>query len=282
MKYITLNNGIIMPELGLGTYLLSPDEAQNSTTFALNNGYELIDTANAYVNEKGVGRGIKASKLKREEIFLETKLWPYFYEDDTAIDKTLERLGTDYIDLMILHQPAGNYLAGYRQLEKAYKQGKLKAIGISNFNVAETKEIIEKCEIKPVLTQVECHPYYPQNELNEFLNKENIALQCWYPLGGRGNDSLLSNDLFKELASKYNKTVAQVILRWHVQKGFVVIPGSKSEAHILDNINIFDFEITDGDMKKIATLDKGTPFYVRNDANLQQYAIWRPDVDGQK
>ena len=153
MEYIELNNGIKMPMLGLGTYLLTPDEAENSVEVALKNGYKLIDTANAYVNEKAVGRGIKKSEIDRSEIFLETKLWPSFYEDDDAIEKTLKRLDTDYIDLMILHQPAGNYIEGYKKLEKAYKEGKLKSIGISNFNEEEIQEILDKCEVKPELIQ---------------------------------------------------------------------------------------------------------------------------------
>ena len=282
MEYTTLNNGIKIPMLGLGTYLLEPDDAQRSVKFALDNGYELIDTANAYVNEKAVGRGIKASKLKREEMFLETKLWPCFYEDDSAIDKTLERLGTDYIDLMILHQPAGNYFSGYGQLVKAYKEGKLKSIGISNFNEKEVMDIINNFDVKPTLIQVEANPYYPQDKLNELLKKEGIILQSWYPLGGRGNNSLLANETFKKLADKYHKTTAQVILRWHVEKGYVVIPGSKSEQHILDNINIFDFSLSAEDMKEIAKLDKGKPFYVRDDARLKQFAAWHPDVENQK
>ena len=191
MEYIELNNGIKMPMLGLGTYLLTPDEAENSVEVALKNGYKLIDTANAYVNEKAVGRGIKKSEIDRSEIFLETKLWPSFYEDDDAIEKTLKRLDTDYIDLMILHQPAGNYIEGYKKLEKAYKEGKLKSIGISNFNEEEIQEILDKCEVKPELIQVESHPYFPRIELNKYLKKHNIALQSWYPLGGRGNNSIM-------------------------------------------------------------------------------------------
>lgn len=282
MNYITLNNGIKIPQLGLGTFMLSPDEAQHSTTFALNHGYELIDTANAYVNEKGVGRGMKASQRKREEIFLETKLWPCFYKDETAIDQTLERLGTDYIDLMILHQPAGDYLSGYKQLEKAYKEGKLKSIGISNFNEDEIMNLLEHCEIIPSLIQVEAHPYYPQTELLKSLKKHNIALQAWYPLGGRGNQSIMNEPVIKKIAQKHQKTTAQVILRWHIQKGFVVIPGSKSEAHILDNIDIFDFELSNEDMKEIASLEKSTTIYHRTDEQLQQFALWHPDVEHQK
>lgn len=279
MEYITLNNGVKMPVLGLGTYLLEPREAENSVKWALSNGYELIDTANAYQNEIAVGRAIKESSKNRENIFLETKLWPCFYEDDEAIDNTLKRLDTDYIDLMILHQPAGNYIAGYKQLEKAYKQGKLKAIGISNFNEDEIQEVLDKCEIKPTLIQVEAHPYYAQKDLRKILVKNNIVLQSWYPLGGRGNHSILEEPIIVELSKKYHKSSAQIILRWHIQIGFIVIPGSKSEGHIQDNINVFDFVLTDEEMNKINQLEKGTPFYGRKQENIDRYASWVPNVN---
>ena len=282
MQYITLNNKVKMPALGLGTYLLEPDDAQAAVTFALDNGYELIDTANAYVNEKAVGRGMRASGKTREEIFLETKLWPCFYESDTAVDETLERLGTDYIDLMILHQPAGDYISGYRKLEAAYKAGKLRAIGISNFNIDEIKNLLEQCEVVPALIQVKCHPRFPQTELKEFLAKQGIVLQSWYPLSGRGNSSLLNDATVTEIAAKHGKTPAQVLMRWQVQQGNVVIPGSKTPAHIADNINVFDFELDAGDMAKIAALDAGEPYYVRTDEALASFAAWHPDVEGQK
>lgn len=282
MEYKILNNGIKMPMFGIGTFMLTPDEAEESVYNALKNGYRLIDTANAYVNEKAVGRGIKKSGLAREEIFLETKLWPAFYEDNEAIDKTLKRLDTDYIDLMILHQPAGNYIEGYKKLEKAYKEGKLKAIGISNFSEEEIQEIMNKCEIKPTLIQVEAHPYYSQTKLNEFLKKEKIALQSWYPLGGKGNTKLIDEKIFAELSEKYHKSSAQIILRWHIQMGYIVIPGSRSESHIKENIDIFDFELTDEEMKMISMLDKNVPFYIRTDEALKGFANWCPDVEGQK
>lgn len=282
MEYKILNNGVKMPMLGIGTYLLTPDEAENSVCIALKNGYRLIDTANAYVNERAVGRGIKKSGVDRKEIFLETKLWPSFYEDDDAVDKTLERLGTDYIDLMILHQPAGNYIEGYRKLEKAYKEGKLRAIGISNFSEEEIKEIMAKCEVKPTLIQVEAHPYYPRTSLNKFLIENDIALQSWYPLGGKGNTTMINEDVFSKLAKKYNKTNAQIILRWHIQMGYIVIPGSRSENHIKENIDIMNFALTEDEMKEISKLEKNEPFYIRKDEDLKRFAAWVPDVEGQK
>ena len=282
MNHITLNNGVEMPLVGLGTYQLSPDEAQASVTFALDNGYELIDTANVYVNERGVGRGMRASTKAREDVFLETKLWPSFYDSGTAVDETLERLGVAYIDLMILHQPAGNIRAGYRKLEDAYRAGKLRSIGISNFNAAEVQHLIDECEVMPALIQTECHPYFPQTELKKLLAQHNIALQAWYPLGGRGNDSIMGEPLIGELAKAHGKSPAQVILRWHVQQGNIVIPGSKTPSLIAQNIELFDFALTDEEMARIAALDRGDTIYHRTPELLDQYLHFVPDVDGQE
>ena len=281
MEYATLNNGLKMPMAGIGTFLLSPDEAEASVLAALEDGYRLIDTANAYVNEKAVGRAMKKSGLKREEIFLETKLWPSFYEDEDAVDKTLERLGTDYIDLLLLHQPAGNYVAGYRQMEKAYKEGKVRAIGLSNFNQGQIEEILSLCEVKPAVLQTEVHPYFQERELKKFLERAGMVIQAWYPLG-HGDKALLEEPLFAELAKKYGKTNAQVILRWHIQAGNIVIPGSKNPAHIKDNFDLFDFSLTEEEMAKITALDKDTRYYTSTPEMLRRYVEMVPDVDGQK
>ena len=281
MEYATLNNGLKMPMAGIGTFLLSPDEAEASVLAALEDGYRLIDTANAYVNEKAVGRAMKKSGLKREEIFLETKLWPSFYEDEEAVDKTLERLGTDYIDLLLLHQPAGNYVAGYRQMEKACKEGKVRAIGLSNFNQGQIEEILSLCEVKPAVLQTEVHPYFQERELKKFLERAGMVIQAWYPLG-HGDKALLEEPLFAELAKKYGKTNAQVILRWHIQAGNIVIPGSKNPAHIKDNFDLFDFSLTEEEMAKITALDKDTRYYTSTPEMLRRYAEMVPDVDGQK
>lgn len=281
MEFATLNNGLKMPMAGIGAFLLSPDEAEASVLAALEDGYRLIDTANAYVNEKAVGRAMKKSGLPREEIFLETKLWPSFYENDDAVDKTLERLGTDTIDLLLIHQPAGNYVAGYRQMEKAYKEGKVKAIGLSNFNQGQIEEILGLCQVKPAVLQTEVHPYFQEQELKKFLSKEGMVIQAWYPLG-HGDKALLEEPLFTQLGKKYGKTNAQIILRWHIQDGNIVIPGSKNPAHIKDNFDLFDFSLTEEEMEKIAALDKNTRYYYSTPEMLKKYAEIVPDVDGQK
>lgn len=281
MEYVTLNNGVKMPMAGIGTFLLTPDEAEASVLSALECGYRLIDTANAYVNEKAVGRGIKRSGVAREEIFLETKLWPSFYENDDAVDKTLERLGTDYIDLLLIHQPAGNYIAGYKQMEKAYKEGKVKAIGLSNFNEAQIKEILDTCEVKPAILQTEVHPYSQEKKLKQFLDQNGIVIQAWYPLG-HGDKALINEKLFTELGKKYGKSNAQIILRWHIQSGDVVIPGSKNPTHIKDNFDLFDFSLTADEMAEIAAMDKQKRYYTSSPELLEKYVQMVPDVDGQK
>lgn len=281
MEYAMLNNGVKMPMAGIGTFLLSPDEAEVSVLSALQCGYRLIDTANAYVNEKAVGRAMKRSGLKREEIFLETKLWPSFYEQDDAVDKTLARLDTDYIDLLLIHQPAGNYIAGYRQMEKAYKEGKVRAIGLSNFNEAQIREILEICEVKPSVLQTEVHPYSQEKALKQFLAQEGMVIQAWYPLG-HGDKALINEPLFTELAQKYGKSNVQIILRWHIQDGNIVIPGSKNAEHIRDNFDLFDFSLSDEEMAKIAAMDQKKRYYTSTPEMLDRYVQMVPPVDEQK
>lgn len=280
-KYVKLNNGVEMPVTGIGTFLLSPDEAEASVLSALQGGYRLIDTANAYVNEKAVGRAMKKSGVPREEIFLETKIWPAFYEQKDAVEKTLQRLDTDYIDLLLIHQPAGNYRAGYRLMEKAYKEGKVKAIGLSNFNKEQIQEILNICEVKPAILQTEVHPYFQEKELKAFLNKESMVIQAWYPLG-HGDKALINEPVFTKLAEKYGKSNAQVILRWHIQAGNIVIPGSKNPDHIRDNFDLFDFALTDEEMAQVAAVDKNKRYYTSTPQMLEGYVKMVPDVDGQK
>ena len=271
MNYVELNNGVKMPNVGIGTFLLQPEDAENSVREALKMGYRLIDTANAYVNERAVGRGIKASSVPREEIFVSTKLWPTEYENENAIDETLERLGLDYIDLLFLHQPGGNYKAGYKQLEKAYKEGKIKAIGVSNFEDEFIEDILNNFEIIPQVEQVECHPYFQQDKLREITEPKNIKIMCWYPLG-HGDKSLMEEPIITELASKYNKSTAQIILKWHTQMGFIVIPGSKNVNHIKDNFDLFDFELTSEEMKQICSLNKNYRYFYPSMEQLKEFA----------
>ncbi len=278
MEYVTLNNGIKCPAIGIGTYMLKPEDARNSVREALKMGYSLIDTANAYVNERAVGRGMKESGIKREDIFLSTKLWPSEYENPDAVNETLARLGVDYVDLLYIHQPAGNWLEGYRLLEKAYKEGKARSIGISNFEGRYIEELETKWEIAPQFIQVEAHPYFTQKELRKTLDKYDIKLMSWYPLG-HGDKSLINEPVFAELGKKYGKSPAQIILRWHTQMGFVVIPGSKNVDHIRDNLNILDFTLTDEEMQTIARLDKGQRYYHRTEEQLVQFAAWHPKFE---
>ena len=260
MEYFTLNNGNRMPMAGIGTFMISPEDAEKAVESALRSGVRLIDTANAYMNESATGRGIKNSGVPREEIFLVSKLWPTVYEKETAVDEMLARLGTDYVDVLFLHQPTDNWREGYRNIEKAVKEGKVRSIGLSNFSEEEVQEAIDTMEIRPQLVQVEAHPYYPQTELKKLLAKTGMGLMAWSPIG-HGDKNLISEPVFTKLAEKYGKSNAQIILRWHVQSGNVVFPGSRNPEHIRDNFDIFDFELTDEEMAQIAKVDKNVRYY---------------------
>ncbi|MFX3617992.1 MAG: aldo/keto reductase [Sporolactobacillus sp.] len=255
---ITLNNGVEMPLLGIGTFRIRPEDAEKSVEYALKNGYRLIDTANLYMNEKAVGRGIKKSGVPREGIFVTTKLWPTEYpfeQAKKAIDDTLKRLDTEYVDLLLLHQDVGDIEGAWKAMEQAVDAGKVKAIGISNFSDKTMQRILSVCRIKPAVLQTECHPYLQETALKERLSKDGIHIMAWYPLGS-ANKKLLNEEVFTRLAKKYNKSNVQIILRWHTQAGNIVIPGSKNQSHIQSNGHIFDFELTRDEMKEINALNK--------------------------
>ena len=282
MEYLKLNNGVEMPVEGLGTFLMTPAEAEAASLAALEAGYEHIDTANAYMNEKAVGRAIAKSGVDREKLFVSTKLWPSVYEaGDAAVDGTLARLGLEYVDMLILHQPVGDYLAAWKTMEKAYRDGKVRALGLSNFPQDKIAEVIGAAEIKPQLVTVECHPYFAQTELRGFLEPYGIVIEAWYPLG-HGDDALQAEPVFTELAGKYGKTPAQVILRWHTQMGTSIIPGSKNPQHIADNADIFDFTLTDDEMARIAELDGTKKYYEATEEALAGYLAMKPDFDSQE
>lgn len=278
--YFTLSNGIKMPAVGIGTFMTSPEQAEQAVYDALTCGYRMIDTANAYMNERAVGRGMKKSGIKREDIFLSTKIWPSEYEKEGAVDKTLELIGTDYIDLLYIHQPSGNFMAGYRLLEKAYREGKIKAIGISNFHDEKLKKLLAECKIKPHVIQLEEHPYFSDTKTLDMLADCETKLVAWYPLG-HGDKALLEETVFTELAAKYKKTTAQIILRWHVQKGTCVIPGSTNKEHIIENIDIFDFALTEEEMSAINKMNKNTRYYVSTPEMEEAYAGYAIDLDAQ-
>ncbi|WP_099975313.1 aldo/keto reductase [Lactobacillus terrae] len=270
-----------MPTIGLGTFQMSSEDAENAVKNALQSGYQLIDTASAYMNEKAVGRGIKESGISRDQIFLSSKLWPSLYNDENAVDDTLARLDTDYLDLLFIHQPSGDFMAGYRQLEKAYREGKIKAIGISNFEGEDLQKLLDEAEIKPQVIQVEAHPYYTQDVVRKTLEQYGTRIMAWYPLG-HGDSSLINEPVFSELAKKYNKSNVQIILRWHMQMGFIVIPGSTNPEHLKSNIDIFDFELTDEEMSEISKVNKNVRYYVPNKQQTDAYANAQLDFSNEK
>lgn len=275
MEYVTLYNGVKVPSLGIGTFMISPEDTENSVYQALKIGYRMIDTANAYLNEEAVGKALKRAIdegiVKREDVFLSTKLWPTLYEKEGAVDDTLKRLGVDYVDLLFIHQPAGNFVAGYKQIEKAYKEGKAKSLGISNMHDEKLEKLLAAAEIKPHVIQLEVHPYCTEKAIMARLEEYGTKLMGWYPLG-HGDAGLFKEPVFEKLADKYRKSAAQVILRWHVQKGFITIPGSKNPDHIRANFDIFDFALTDDEMAEIAKLDGKKKYYNPDAATEENYA----------
>lgn len=281
MMTFTLSNGLSMPAVGIGTFMMSPAAAEQAVLDALACGYRMIDTAQAYMNERAVGRAMKKSGVAREDIFLSTKIWASQYLTEGTVEKSLELLGTDYVDLMFIHQPAGDFMAGYRKLEKAYKEGKVKSIGISNFHDEKLEKLLAECEIKPHVIQMEAHPYYMDEKTIGMLKDCGCRVMAWYPLG-HGDKVLLGEPIFTKLAEKYGKSAAQVVLRWHVQVGNQVIPGSTNPEHIKANADIFDFELTDAEMEEIAKLNKNVRYYNATPEMEEGYAGYAIDLDSQE
>ena len=257
-KTIKLNSGYEIPLNGIGTYSLLNDVCYNSILYALQNGVRLIDTAYIYNNEEEVGKAVRDSKINRKDIFIITKLYPNQYNDaEKAINDALKKLNVEYIDMMLLHHPGNNDVEAYKAIEKAIKEGKIRSVGLSNWYIKELKEFLPKINIMPALVQNEIHPYYQDTEVIEYIQSLGIAVQGWYPLGGRGHQKELLNDkVLKDIAQKHNKSVAQIILRWNLQRGVIVIPGSSNREHIIENTEIYDFELSDDDMKRISELNR--------------------------
>lgn len=261
---LTLNDGNTIPQFGFGTYMIEGDvETEKVCSEALSLGYRHIDTAHAYQNERGVGEAVRKSGIPREDVWVTSKLWPSEYGEGVtseAIDKMLDRLGTGYIDLLLLHQQFGDYMGAWKDMERAVKDGRVRSIGLSNFEPDRLEQVLGAAEIKPSVLQVECHPYYPQRELRKRIAPYGTVIECWYPLG-HGDKGLLGDPTIVALAEKYGKSPAQIILRWDVQEGNIVIPKTLNTEHMAQNIDVFDFELTEGDMESIANMDSGTRYF---------------------
>ena len=262
-KTVLLNSGYTMPIMGLGTYALDHDTCVNSVMTLIENGGRLIDTAYMYGNEEAVGEGVRRAMAEygvpREEIFVITKIYPNQFSDpEAAIDMALEKLNIGYIDMMLLHHPGGNDVKAYLAMEKYVQEGKIRSLGLSNWYIEELADFLPQVNIMPALVQNEIHPYYQEQEVVPFIQEKGIVVQCWYPLGGRGyTKELLTDETITAIASAHGVSAAQVILRWDLQRGVVVIPGSSNPDHIRENLDLFSFELTSEEMDRIAALDRG-------------------------
>ena len=274
MEYNKLYNGVEMPKLGYGVFLVSPDECERCVSDALSVGYRLIDTAQAYQNEEGVGNAWRKSGIKREDLFLVTKVWISNNGEEKAaksIDESLRKLQTEYIDLLLIHQAYGDVFGTWRAMEKAYRAGKVRAIGVSNFQAGRFFDFAHYVELKPMVNQLECNTLSQQTGIEPTLNEFDTKMMAWYPLGGQGTDSIIKSDLLSAIGSKYNKTAAQVALRWLTQRDIVAIPKSSHKERMAQNIDIFDFNLSDDEMAQIAkmnqhdagTRDFGDPQFVK-------------------
>lgn len=276
MDYVTLANGVKMPQLGYGVYQVTKEECKRCVLDALDVGYRAIDTAQSYFNEAEVGEAIAESGIDRKEIFLTTKVWieHYGYEQaKESVLQSMEKLKTDYIDLVLLHQPFADYYGAYRALEDLYEEGKLRAIGVSNFYPDRLVDIASFARIKPMVNQIETHPLNQQIEAHEWLKKYGVIHEAWAPFGeGRGN--MFTNPVLQEIGKKYDKTVAQVILRWQLQRGIVIIPKSTHKERMAQNLDVFDFTLTDEDMQDIAALDtKTSSFFSHQDPAIVEWFV---------
>lgn len=274
MEYIKLYNGVQMPTLGYGVFLVSSEECERCVSDALSVGYRLIDTAQAYQNEEGVGNAWRKSGIKREELFLVTKVWISNAGEEKAaksIDESLRKLQTEYIDLLLIHQAYGDVFGTWRAMEKAYRAGKVRAIGVSNFQAGRFFDFAHYVELKPMVNQLECNTFSQQTGIESILGEFGTKMMAWYPLGGQGTDGIVKNELLTTIGAKYNKTAAQVALRWLTQRGIVAIPKSSHKERMAQNIDIFDFSLSDDDMAQIAkmnqhdagTRDFGDPQFVK-------------------
>ena len=282
--FVTLNNGVKMPQFGLGVYAIPAGKTTyNSVLAALKAGYRHIDTAHAYQNERSVGEAVRDSGVPREEIWITSKLWPNEYGEGTTLaqlDKMLARLGLEYLDLVYLHQPLGDYNGAWKDLEKALEMGKVRAIGISDFDFNDElfNSIVVPARVKPQMFQIECHPYAQREHWQEMAAKYNIQIESWFPLGGRdSHGEILRDPVINEIAKAHGKSAAQVIIRWHLQKGFCVVPGSSNPSHIQENIESFSFQLTDEEMAQIAALNKEKRYFTLGFDQIQSFAsfeIW--------
>jgi len=285
MKYATLSNGVKMPMLGYGVYQVTKEECERCVLDALKAGYRSIDTAQSYFNEEEVGSAVGKSGIPRNQIFLTTKVWVehYGYEEcKKSVESSLKKLRTDYIDLMLLHQPFADYYGAWRALEELYEEGKLRAIGISNFYPDRMVDIASFARIRPMINQVEVHPHNQQTGAKEWNEKYGLQLEAWAPFG-EGRGGMFELPELKIIADKHNKTAAQVILRWHLQRGVVVIPKSTHIERMEENLNVFDFELSAEDMTEIAVLDKNTSsFFSHSDPNMVEWFVKMVEARKQK
>ena len=276
MEYVTLSNGVKMPILGYGVYQVTQEECERCVSDALEVGYRSIDTAQSYFNEEQVGSAIKKSGVKREDIFLTSKVWVehYGYEEcKKSVEESLRKLGTDYLDLMLLHQPFADYYGAWRALEDLYEEGKLRAIGISNFYPDRMVDIASFARIRPMINQIETHPLFARVEDHKWMEKYGVAHEAWAPFG-EGRGGLFENETLKAIGEKYDKTTAQVMLRWNIQRGVIVLPKSTHKERMIQNLDVFDFALSGEDMTAIAGLDTNTSsFFSHYDPNMVEWFV---------